>query len=64
MLKTSNSSARPETLKLVIDTVNKKVLFAEATKAALDLLCNLLALPVAERRVPNSWIWKFVYQCL
>jgi len=43
----ASSSARPKTLNLVIDTANKKVLFAEATKAAVDLLCNLLALPVS-----------------
>ncbi|MCI14922.1 DUF674 family protein, partial [Trifolium medium] len=43
---TSSSTTNKVTLKLLIDTKNEKVLFAEASKAVIDFLFNLLRLPV------------------
>ncbi|GAU12165.1 hypothetical protein TSUD_01310 [Trifolium subterraneum] len=43
---TSSSIPNKVTLKLLIDTKNEKVLFAEASKAVIDFLFNLLRLPV------------------
>ncbi|KAJ1400192.1 hypothetical protein SESBI_29752 [Sesbania bispinosa] len=40
------STSSKVTLKLLIDTKNQKVLFAEASKAVIDFLFNLLRLPV------------------
>ncbi|XP_045818170.1 uncharacterized protein LOC123910919 [Trifolium pratense] len=43
---TSSSTTNKVTLKLLVDTKNEKVLFAEASKAVIDFLFNLLRLPV------------------
>ncbi|GAU12157.1 hypothetical protein TSUD_01230 [Trifolium subterraneum] len=40
------SSDSKLTLKLLIDTNNRKVLFAEASKPVVDFLCNMLYLPI------------------
>ncbi|KAK7270083.1 hypothetical protein RIF29_22982 [Crotalaria pallida] len=40
------SSSTKVTLKLLIDTKREKVLFAEASKAVIDFLFNLLRLPI------------------
>lgn len=45
-MASSTSSTNKVTLKLLIDTMNEKVLFAEASKAVIDFLFNLLRLPV------------------
>ncbi|XP_058772034.1 uncharacterized protein LOC131645852 [Vicia villosa] len=45
MASSSSATARV-TLKLLIDTKNQKVLFAEASKNVIDFLFNLLRLPV------------------
>jgi hypothetical protein len=45
-MASSTSSTNKVTLKLLIDTKNEKVLFAEASKAVIDFLFNLLRLPV------------------
>jgi hypothetical protein len=42
----SSSSTTKVSLKLLIDTKNEKVLFAEASKSAIDFLFNLLCLPI------------------
>ncbi|CAL5210256.1 unnamed protein product [Lathyrus oleraceus] len=42
----SSSSPTKVTLKLLIDTKNQKVLFAEASKNVIDFLFNLLRIPV------------------
>ncbi|XP_045797414.1 uncharacterized protein LOC123891572 [Trifolium pratense] len=42
----SSSSTTKMSLKLLIDTKNDKVLFAEASKAVIDFLFNLLCLPI------------------
>jgi len=42
----SSSATTKVTLKLLIDTRNEKVLFAEASKNVIDFLFNLLRLPV------------------
>ncbi|WJX21676.1 hypothetical protein P8452_11074 [Trifolium repens] len=42
----SSTTTNKVTLKLLIDTKNEKVLFAEASKAVIDFLFNLLRLPV------------------
>ncbi|KAK7357968.1 hypothetical protein VNO80_17266 [Phaseolus coccineus] len=42
----SSSSSSKLTLKLLIDTNRDKVLFAEASKAVVDFLFNLLRLPI------------------
>ncbi|XP_058768827.1 uncharacterized protein LOC131642616 [Vicia villosa] len=42
----SSSSTTKVTLKLLIDTKNQKVLFAEASKNVIDFLFNLLRIPV------------------
>ncbi|PNY12303.1 hypothetical protein L195_g008930 [Trifolium pratense] len=42
----SSSSNSKVSLKLLIDTKNDKVLFAEASKAVIDFLFNLLCLPI------------------
>lgn len=42
----ASSPSTKVTLKLLIDTKNEKVLFAEASKAVIDFLFNLLRLPV------------------
>lgn len=41
----ASSSSTKVTLKLLIDTKNEKVLFAEASKAVIDILFNTLRLP-------------------
>lgn len=46
MASSTSSSPNKVTLKLLIDTKNHKVLFAEASKAVIDFLLNLLRLPV------------------
>ncbi|KEH44490.1 hypothetical protein MtrunA17_Chr1g0212741 [Medicago truncatula] len=46
MASSTSSSPNKVTLKLLIDTKNDKVLFAEASKAVIDFLFNLLRLPV------------------
>ncbi|MCI57632.1 DUF674 family protein, partial [Trifolium medium] len=38
----ASSTTKKVTLKLLIDTKNEKVLFAEANKAVIDFLFNLL----------------------
>ncbi|XP_045790413.1 uncharacterized protein LOC123885187 [Trifolium pratense] len=40
------SSSTKVSMKLLIDTKNEKVLFAEASKAVVDFLLNLLCLPI------------------
>lgn len=45
-MASSSSSSTKVTLKLLVDTKNEKVLFAEASKAAIDFLFNILCLPV------------------
>ncbi|MCI83752.1 DUF674 family protein, partial [Trifolium medium] len=40
------SSSTKVSMKLLIDTKNGKVLFAEASKAVVDFLLNLLCLPI------------------
>jgi len=40
------SSSTKVSMKLLIDTKNQKVLFAEASKAVVDFLFNLLCLPI------------------
>ncbi|CAL5210259.1 unnamed protein product [Lathyrus oleraceus] len=42
----SSSSTTKVSLKLLIDTKNNKVLFAEASKSVIDFLFNLLCLPI------------------
>ncbi|GAU12155.1 hypothetical protein TSUD_01210 [Trifolium subterraneum] len=42
----SSSSNSKVSLKLLIDTKNEKVLFAEASKSVIDFLFNLLCLPI------------------
>ncbi|CAI8601592.1 unnamed protein product [Vicia faba] len=42
----SSSSSNKVSLKLLIDTKNQKVLFAEASKPVIDFLFNLLCLPI------------------
>ncbi|RHN82715.1 hypothetical protein MtrunA17_Chr1g0212771 [Medicago truncatula] len=42
----SSSSTTKVSLKLLIDTKNEKVLFAEASKSVIDFLFNLLCLPI------------------
>ncbi|WJX15423.1 hypothetical protein P8452_05572 [Trifolium repens] len=46
MASSSSSSTTKVSLKLLIDTKNEKVLFAEASKSAIDFLFNLLSLPI------------------
>ncbi|CAK8574322.1 unnamed protein product [Lathyrus sativus] len=45
-MASSSSSSTKVTLKLLIDTKNQKVLFAEASKSVIDFLFNLLLLPI------------------
>jgi hypothetical protein len=45
-MSSSSTTTNKVTLKLLIDTKNEKVLFAEASKAVIDFLFNLLRLPV------------------
>ncbi|MCH82269.1 DUF674 family protein, partial [Trifolium medium] len=45
-MASSSSSTTKVSLKLLIDTKNEKVLFAEASKSAIDFLFNLLCLPI------------------
>lgn len=45
-MSSSSSSATKVSLKLLIDTKNEKVLFAEASKSVIDFLFNLLCLPI------------------
>ncbi|CAK8574325.1 unnamed protein product [Lathyrus sativus] len=42
----ASSSTTKVSLKLLIDTKNNKVLFAEASKSVIDFLFNLLCLPI------------------
>ncbi|WJX21669.1 hypothetical protein P8452_11068 [Trifolium repens] len=42
----ASSSTTKVSLKLLVDTKNEKVLFAEASKSAIDFLFNLLSLPI------------------
>ncbi|KAL5066730.1 hypothetical protein RYX36_017617 [Vicia faba] len=42
----SSSTTTKVSLKLLIDTKNNKVLFAEASKSVIDFLFNLLCLPI------------------
>ncbi|KAK2405610.1 hypothetical protein QL285_054828 [Trifolium repens] len=42
----ASSSTTKVLLKLLVDTKNEKVLFAEASKSAIDFLFNLLSLPI------------------
>lgn len=42
----SSSSPTKVSMKLLIDTKNQKVLFAEASKSVVDFLFNLLCLPI------------------
>ncbi|XP_004497341.1 uncharacterized protein [Cicer arietinum] len=42
----ASSTKTKVSLKLLIDTKNEKVLFAEASKAVIDFLFNLLCLPI------------------
>ncbi|XP_058772024.1 uncharacterized protein LOC131645842 [Vicia villosa] len=42
----SSSSSTKVSMKLLIDTKNEKVLFAEASKPVIDFLFNLLCLPI------------------
>ncbi|GAU12159.1 hypothetical protein TSUD_01250 [Trifolium subterraneum] len=42
----SSSSTTKVSMKLLIDTKNEKVLFAEASKSVVDFLLNLLCLPI------------------
>jgi len=46
MAASSSSSTNKVSLKLLIDTKNEKVLFAEASKSVIDFLFNLLCLPI------------------
>jgi hypothetical protein len=46
MASSSSSSTTKVSLKLLIDTKNEKVLFAEASKSVIDFLFNLLCLPI------------------
>ncbi|WJX21681.1 hypothetical protein P8452_11079 [Trifolium repens] len=46
MASSSSSSTTKVSLKLLIDTKNEKVLFAEASKSVIDFLFNLLCLPM------------------
>ncbi|KAL5072607.1 hypothetical protein RYX36_011591 [Vicia faba] len=45
-MASSSTTTTKVTLKLLIDTKNQKVLFAEASKNVIDFLFNLLRLPV------------------
>jgi hypothetical protein len=42
----SSSTSTKVSMKLLIDTKNEKGLFAEASKAVVDFLFNLLCLPI------------------
>ncbi|KAI5401890.1 uncharacterized protein LOC127098102 [Lathyrus oleraceus] len=42
----ASSSSTKVSMKLLIDTKNQKVLFAEASKSVIDFLFNLLCLPI------------------
>ncbi|CAK8574332.1 unnamed protein product [Lathyrus sativus] len=42
-----SSSHSKLTMKLLVDTKNNKVLFAEASKSVVDFLLNILYLPLA-----------------
>ncbi|CAJ2631050.1 unnamed protein product [Trifolium pratense] len=46
-MASSSSSNSKLTMKLLIDTKNEKVLFAEASKAVVDFLFHILSLPLA-----------------
>ncbi|KAL5066729.1 hypothetical protein RYX36_017616 [Vicia faba] len=45
-MASSSSSSNKVSMKLLIDTKNQKVLFAEASKPVIDFLFNLLCLPI------------------
>lgn len=47
MTSPPSSSHFKLTMKLLVDTKNNKVLFAEASKTAVDFLLNILYLPLA-----------------
>ncbi|KAH0666831.1 hypothetical protein KY285_028037 [Solanum tuberosum] len=51
-------TASKVTMKLLIDSKSKKVMFAEAGKECIDFLFHILALPIGSVSPPKEWLYE------